>query len=82
MLASPVDKSDAARFGEMKKVFQKSLVALAEIPAGAVLTPELVGIKKPGTGLPAARLNEVLGRRAKRHLAADCVLQEEDVQWD
>ncbi|MBI4797330.1 MAG: N-acetylneuraminate synthase family protein [Desulfarculus sp.] len=82
MLAHPVDKSDAARFGEMKRVFEKSLVALGDIPAGAVFTPALVGVKKPGTGLPAARLSEVLGRRARRFLAADAVIQEEDVLWD
>jgi len=55
---------------------------VADIPAGALLTPALVGVKKPGTGIPAARLGDVLGRRARRFLAADTVIQEEDVQWD
>lgn len=82
MLAHPVDKSDTSAFDEMKQVFEKSLVSLAAIPAGAVLTPALVGVKKPGTGLPAARLEEVLGRRAARAIPAGRLLAPEDIQWD
>ncbi len=81
MMASPVDKADHSRFGEMKAIFEKSVVALAPVPAGAVLTPELVGVKKPGIGIPAKRYREVLGRRAARALALDQVLQEHDVDW-
>jgi len=81
MLAHPVDKSDAARFGQMKRIFEKSLVSLADIPAGAVLTPALVGVKKPGSGIPAARLGEVLGRRAARAVPAGRLLALEDIAW-
>jgi N-acetylneuraminate synthase len=82
MLAHPVEKADASRYDEMKRVFEKSLVALKDIPAGALLTPEMVGLKKPGHGLPAARLPETLGRRATHAIAADTVLREEDIAWD
>ncbi|MFH1057311.1 MAG: N-acetylneuraminate synthase family protein [Pseudomonadota bacterium] len=81
MLAHPVDKTDASRFAEMKRVFEKSLVSLADIPAGAELTPALVGVKKPGTGIPAARLGEVLGRRAARAVPAGRLLAPEDIAW-
>lgn len=79
MLTHPVDKSDAGRFATMKAVFQKSLVALTDIPAGAVIRPEMIGTKKPGTGLPPARLPDVVGRRAARAIAADQLLGEEDL---
>jgi len=82
MLASPVDKADASRYTDMKRIFEKSLVSLAEIPAGARLTAELVGVKKPGFGIPAARLGEVLGRRAARAVPADRLLSEADILWD
>ncbi|MFH1035926.1 MAG: N-acetylneuraminate synthase family protein [Pseudomonadota bacterium] len=82
MLAHPVQKADASRFSEMKRVFEKSLVALVDIPAGAVLTPSLLGVKKPGDGIPAARLGQALGRRATRAIAADSLLREEDIAWD
>jgi N,N'-diacetyllegionaminate synthase len=81
-LSSPVDKSDVACFGEMKRIFQKSVVSIAEIPAGAVIDRAMVGVKKPGTGIPAARLADVVGRRARRSIAADAVLVEDDVDWE
>lgn len=79
MLAHPVDKDDLDRFKVMKATFEKSLVALEDIPAGATITREMIGIKKPGTGIPAARSGEVIGRRAARFVAADTVLTPEDI---
>ncbi len=81
IMAGEVDKGDHSRYREMKDIFEKSVVTLATVPRGQVLTPELVGVKKPGTGIPARRYQEVLGRRAKRDLAADQVLREHDVDW-
>jgi N-acetylneuraminate synthase len=77
MLASPVDKDDLAPFEEMKRVFEKSVVATADIPAGTVLTREVLAAKKPGTGIPAARLDDVVGRTARVSIAADTVLTED-----
>ena len=77
MLAAAVDKR-IEPYQEMKNIFEKSLIAESDIPAGAVLTRELVGIKKPGTGISAARLNEFLGRKVKRAVAAGTLLAEED----
>lgn len=82
MLAHPVDKSRADRFRVMKETFEKSLVSLVEIAAGAVITREMLGLKKPGTGIPAARLDEVVGRRAARRVAPDSLLTPADVEWD
>ena len=81
MLASKVDKDDVARFATMKTTFEKSVVSLVDIPAGALITEAMIGIKKPGTGLPARRYKEVVGRRAARSIPANRVLQEEDVDW-
>jgi N,N'-diacetyllegionaminate synthase len=79
MLAAPVDKDDLTPFAEMKRVFEKSVVAAADIPAGAVIDRAMLAAKKPGTGIPARRLPELVGRRATRDIAADSVLAEEDV---
>ena len=81
MLASRVDKGDVGRFKVMKETFEKSVVSVAPIPAGVVIRREMLGIKKPGTGIPAARLGEVIGKRARRAIPADTVLAEGDVQW-
>jgi N-acetylneuraminate synthase len=77
MLASPVDKDDLERFAEMKRVFQKSVVTVADIPAGATIERGMLAAKKPGTGIPAARIDEVVGRAARAPIAADTVVTEE-----
>jgi N,N'-diacetyllegionaminate synthase len=80
ILASPVDKDDLQPFAEMKRVFEKSVVSTREIPAGAVISAEMVAAKKPGTGIPARRLPEVVGRRARTDIAADAVITEGDIE--
>jgi N,N'-diacetyllegionaminate synthase len=80
MLDARVDKGDLSELAEMKRVFEKSVVAATDIPAGAVIDSGMLAAKKPGTGIPAQRLPELVGRRARRDIAADAVLAEEDVE--
>ena len=81
MLASPVDKNAiAARLRGMKETFEKSVVSLVDIPVGAIITREMVGVKKPGTGIPAARLGEIIGRRACRTIPKDSLLSDDDLE--
>jgi sialic acid synthase SpsE len=47
--------------------------------AGTVLRAEHLILKKPGTGIPAARLSELIGRTLRRALKADQLLQEADI---
>jgi N,N'-diacetyllegionaminate synthase len=82
MLAHPVDKNDTSRYGQMKETFEKSVVALVNIPAGVRITREMIGIKKPGRGIPAAKLHEVVGKRTTRRVPVDSVLTAADVEWD
>lgn len=77
MLANPVDKDDLAPVAEMKRVFEKSVVSLREISAGAEISREMLAVKKPGTGIPAARLDEIIGRTARDTIAADTVITED-----
>jgi N,N'-diacetyllegionaminate synthase len=80
MLASPADKDDVSPFAEMKRVFEKSVVAVVDIPAGTVLRRTMLAAKKPGTGVPAHRLGELVGRRARADIASDTVIREADVE--
>lgn len=77
MLANPVDKDDVESLGEMKRVFEKSVVTTREIPAGAEISREMLAVKKPGTGIPARFLPEVIGRRARATIPADTVITED-----
>jgi len=81
MIAHPVDKDRAAEeLGAVRNTFMKSVVARTDLPAGEVLREQHLTVKKPGTGIPAARLSQLLGRRLKRFIAADTLLLEEDVE--
>ncbi len=80
ILASPVDKDAMLeRLRNMKEIFQKSVVALMDIPTGTVITSEMVGLKKPGTGIPASRLQEIIGQRVCRNISRDSLLAEADL---
>jgi N,N'-diacetyllegionaminate synthase len=58
-------------------VARKSLMAKADIPAGAVLTHEMVVAMRPGTGLPPAALPELLGRTSVAEIPAGTMLRRE-----
>ncbi|MBV9522969.1 MAG: N-acetylneuraminate synthase family protein [Alphaproteobacteria bacterium] len=79
MLDHPVDKSDLAPYREMKRVFEKSIVAARPLAAGAVLAAADLAFKKPGDGISAARHRELVGRRLRRAVAADHKLSETDL---
>jgi len=79
MMTNPVDKEEMARDMEaLRNMFTKSIVARRNIEAGTILTNDDVTLKKPGTGIPAARLPEIVGRRLKRSIAADTLISVED----
>jgi pseudaminic acid synthase len=59
------------------RIFQRSIYAVADIPAGERLNESNTRIIRPGYGLPPAQLPHVLGRRAKRVIARG-----EAISWD
>lgn len=80
-LASPVDKDGMAEnLAPLRDLFTKSVVARTALPAGTVLDESMLAAKKPGTGIPAARLCELKGRRLRRPVSADTPLVEEDLE--
>jgi N,N'-diacetyllegionaminate synthase len=79
MRAHPVDKDDLSPYRDMKRIFEKSIVTAVEVPAGAVLTAEMLAFKKPGDGIPPARLDEVVGKRTARLIPADHKLALQDL---
>jgi len=81
MKAHPLDKDASANeTAPLRKLFTRSLVASADLPAGTVIAREHVAIKKPGTGLAPNRLDEIIGRRLKRPVVADQVLAADDIE--
>ncbi len=78
IMANPVEKDRVEPFTEMKRIFEKSLVAQTDILAGEILTREMIGIKKPGTGISAARLEEFLGKKVRNKISAGTMLSDKD----
>jgi N-acetylneuraminate synthase len=77
MTAHPVDKDAMAEtMVPLRHLFTKSVVARTDLLAGTVLQAEHLAVKKPGTGIPAARLHELLGRTLRCTVARDQYLEE------
>jgi N-acetylneuraminate synthase len=80
-LEHPVNKdSRATDLKEMRSLFTKSLVARRDLKSGQRLEKADVAARKPGTGIPAARLEEFLGRTLRRDVAAEQFLSPEDFE--
>jgi N-acetylneuraminate synthase len=81
MLAmSPAKDEIAVETATMRTLFMKSVAPLVDVPAGTYLTREQLTLKKPGTGIPAARINDLVGRRTRRALRADELIDENDLE--
>lgn len=81
MRASPMDKSSVNEsVAAMRGIFFQSVVALRDLPAGAVLGREDLGTRKPGTGIPAAQLDSVVGRKLARAVQHGVPLTAQDLQ--
>jgi N-acetylneuraminate synthase len=81
MAANPVDKEAIAKeFGDLRATFTKSIVARKKLAAGRVLKAEDLTLKKPGIGIPASRLSEIIGRQLKKSVAADTLILDDDLE--
>jgi N,N'-diacetyllegionaminate synthase len=58
---------------------RRSIVLERPVARGQRIADQDIGYKRPGTGLSPARLNEVVGRTARRELARGRVLSDDDL---
>ena len=80
-IGAPVDKTAMARrLDPMRQLFTKSIVAREPLAAGTVLNASDLALKKPGGGLPPARLEHVVGKRLKVAIDADESVLEEHLE--
>ncbi len=56
---------------DVRNMAHHSVVSLRDIAPGAAITADDVWVKRPGTGIPARQLSEVVGRVAKRGIQKD-----------
>ncbi len=78
--ANPINKEAmAAELNELRRTFSKSVVARADLAEGKILREEDLALKKPGTGIPAARLPELIGRELRVAVKADQMIRDSDL---
>jgi N,N'-diacetyllegionaminate synthase len=54
-------------------------VLTTDLRAGTVLTSDMLALKKPGTGIPAAQLDVIVGRTLRVDVPADRPLSFEEL---
>ena len=64
---------------DVREVSRQSLTTVRDLPAGHVLQPGDLTIKRPGTGIEPWRMGEVLGRSLGRSVGGDVPLVEGDL---
>jgi len=65
VLLNKVDKDEKAKsLKDMKRIFEKSIVAVCDITAGTVIEEKHLAYKKPGDGIAAREFANVLGKRS------------------
>ena len=62
---------------DVRDMAHHSVVTIRDIAAGATISADDVWAKRPGTGIPARQLSEVVGKVAKRAIPKDSL-----VSWD
>jgi N,N'-diacetyllegionaminate synthase len=65
---------------EVSKVARKSIVASEDISKGATIREHMLAIKRPGTGIPPGSMAEVLGKKARRDIEKDDLIDYKDLQ--
>jgi N,N'-diacetyllegionaminate synthase len=58
----------------MREVARKSVVALIDIPRGQLVTREMLGVRRPGTGIPPSDLERLVGRAHREDIPAGSLL--------
>ena len=77
----PVDKSSPdSEAAPLRKIFMKSVYTTTAIKAGETITSDKITTKKPGTGIPANRINQLLGKKTKTNIEINSMIQLEDLE--
>jgi N,N'-diacetyllegionaminate synthase len=72
MRNNPLDKNSFAKdVAPLRKLFTKSIVAAMDLPRGTMIEEKHIRIKKPGDGLPADRIQDLIGKQLLRDVKAN-----------
>ena len=77
----PVDKTvidDNAK--SLREIFMKSIFAREDIASGEIISASKLIMKKPGTGIPANQLEQVIGKKANTNINAGSLINFTDME--
>jgi N-acetylneuraminate synthase len=81
--SNPVDKDRMAeKLSAMRALFGRSLSPVRALPAGTVITKDMLDAKKPSTGIPERQVSRVVGRRLVRDVSPERLLSWSDIEPD
>ena len=64
---------------EQRKKMRRSIVAIKDTKAGTRLKIDNLDVKRPGTGLPPDKMNELVGKTLIRDIEGDTLITEADI---
>jgi len=80
MKMSPVDKDKMSiELKSLRNLFTKSVALRENLPAGTVLGLNMLTVKKPGTGIPAEKISECVGKVLLSDKPSDSILIWDDL---
>jgi len=59
---------------EVAKVARRSLIATQNIPAGTIISKDMIGLRRPGTGMSPSMFDSVVGRSSTVDIPSGCLL--------
>lgn len=71
--------SMAAELEPLRRIFTQSVVTARPVGSDVMLQRDDLAVRKPGDGIPASRLEDLVGRRTKRDLEVGHFLTESDL---
>jgi N,N'-diacetyllegionaminate synthase len=83
MNAHPADKDAVAKdLSDMRSMFGRSLAPKRNLPAGTMITEDMLLAKKPGTGIPVADAHAVIGLTLRHDVLSDRLIAWVDLRMD
>ena len=64
---------------DQRKIMRRSIVSTRDLKAGDKLIKSDLDVKRPGTGIPPNKLNDLIGRTLVRDIERDTLITEKDI---
>lgn len=75
MISNPVDKDIVASEKiDLRSIFAKSIIVKSNLTADTIIKEEHLTLKKPGTGIPASEIYNIIGKKLKCDIQANEML--------